>query len=572
MAGLMGLDWRKQKDLLKLRSKLSFRQFMGEKAKILSSIIAIAILTPVTIGFAAATGAGYLFLPDQWPYQLLGFVFLLSWLIWIVAPVFSFNVNEGLDPTRLLIYPISRRDFLAHMLLGTLLDYPTYFLAPFAIAVVVGFGLGLALPIVLIAIFLCYLLLVLTSQTLINTLGGVLRSRRFRDISVIVGAFIGFSCWFVSTGLQGVFSRLADVSEQDAETFFQTWQPLDIMKWLPPGAAAKAVEQASTGHWGGSFLWLGYTLVWVVFFGWLWWQVTHRIITGEGFVIGGLPTPSKEKEVKQKEKSKGLRGLSWDWIPADIRQVAVKEVRIRWRTPQSRIGLIYMFLMPFFFVAYPLFFDPDRSNSPISISKYVFVGGVAVYTMFVFWTNGQNMLGWETNGLPTLFLTPVSRQRLFIGKGLAQFLMNGIPVVIISIVAVVVQPSLVSVALLPNGIAQGLAVLSVMSVSSVLFPYPVRTDKQSGQNPFAGKGGCITGLANMTVIPMAVGLVSLPVFAPVGLALLLGWDWLALVGLVFTLPYGAALFWFGTRLAGQLVVDREPEILIATRFKGERES
>lgn len=570
MAGLMGIDWGQQKELLKLRGKLSFRQFMGEKAKILTAVTTILILTPVAIGLAAATGAGYLLLPDQWPAQLLGFVLILSWLIWSIAPVFSFNVNEGLDPTRLLIYPITRRDFLAHMLLGTLLDYPTYFLAPFALAVVVGFGLGWALPVVLVAVFLCYLLMVLTSQTIINTLGGVLKSRRFRDISMVVGAFIGLGCWALSTSMQGFFEGLSDVNEQEMGRFLQTWEPLDFMQWLPPGAAARAIEQANGGQWGAALLWLGYTIIWVALIGWLWWQVTHRIVTGEGFLVGKGPATPKEKE--RKAQVKESRGGVWNRIPADIRQVALKDVKVRWRTPQSRIGLIYMALMPAFFVAYPLFFGADEGDVdiPFAVGKYLFAAGIALYTLFVFWSNGQNMLGWETTGLATLLLTPIPRQRLFLGKGLAQFLMNGLPILVMSIIAIIVRPGLVSVALLPTSIAQGLATMSVLVFTSALFPYPVNIESQSGQNPFSGKGGCLTGVVNMSLVPMMLSLVSLPIVAPLGIALWLEWEWLALVALLFTLPLGAALFWFATRQAGEIVVGREPEILLATRIKDEK--
>ncbi|HSM56231.1 MAG TPA: hypothetical protein VK879_08765, partial [Candidatus Sulfomarinibacteraceae bacterium] len=229
MAELMGLDWRQQKELLKLRARLSFRQFMGEKGRLLVAILTVVMLAPVVVGLAIGSGVGYFMLPDPWPAQLMGFVLLFSWGLWSVAPVLSFNVNEGLDPTRLLVYPISRRDFLAHLLLGTLLDYPTYFLIPFALAIIAGFGLGLSLPIVLVALFLAYLLMVFTSQTVVSVLGGVLRSRRFRDIMVIVGAGFGMSCWAVSMFFQGPIEEFMESSAGGMESFLLTWQPLEFI-------------------------------------------------------------------------------------------------------------------------------------------------------------------------------------------------------------------------------------------------------------------------------------------------------------------------------------------------------
>ncbi len=565
MAGLIGLDWRQQKELLKLRSKLSFRQFMGEKAKMISAVTTILVLTPVMIGFATATGAGYLFLPDHWPAQLLGFVLIVSWLIWSIAPVLSFNVNEGLDPTRLLVYPISRRDFLAHLLLGTLLDYPTYFFLPFVLAILVGFGLGFSLPIVLIAVFLCYLLMVLTSQTIINALGGVLRSRRFRDISMIVGAFFGMGCWLISSSFQGVFENLFDAGPGDPEQFLATWQPLDLMKWLPPGAAAKAIEQASIGAWGGSLLWLGYSALWVGLIAFLWWQVTHRLITGDGFLIGGGRTAEKAKTAQPKEAKNGRR--FWQWIPADIRAIAVKDLKLRWRIPQSRIGLVYMYLLPVFAAVYPLFFGSTEGRFSPQIVNAVVVGGTVVYSLLIFWANGQNMLGWELHGLPMLLLSPIPRQRLFIGKTLSLFVMNGIPIIVLSIIALIREPSLISISLIPTVIGLALACTAVILNFSALFPYPVNIESQSGQNPFAGGGGCLTGMANGTLMPFLIGLVSLPGLIPLGLALWQGWDWLALIGAIITPIYGAMLFWYGSSLAGRLLTQREPEVLLATKPK-----
>jgi ABC-2 type transport system permease protein len=566
----MGLDWRQQKELLKLRGKLSIRQFMGEKAKIITAVTTIIILTPLTIALAAATAAGYILLPDQWPTQLLGFVLLISWLVWSIAPVLSFNVNEGLDPTRLLIYPVSRRDFLAHLLLGTLLDYPTYFFIPIFIAIIVGFGLGLTLPVVLIAVFLCYLLMVLTSQTIINTVGGILRSRRFRDISIIIGAFFGFSCWFFSSSLSGILSNFFDGGPEDTVDILLNWHPLELMKWLPPGAAAKAIEQATIGAWGGTLLWLGYTMLWVVVIAWLWWRVTYRLVTGEGFLLGGLPTAVKEKAEKPARKEESGR-ISWDWIPADIRAIAVKDLKLKWRIPQSRIGLIYMYLLPVFVVAYPLFINSSSDDDVSStVSDAFLVGGTALYALMIFWANGQNMLGWETTGLPILLQTPIPRQRLFQGKALALFVMNIPPILVLSILAVVRGPGLISLALFPTAIGLGLACTTVVINFSALFPYPVKIESQSGQNPFAGGGGCLTGLANGTLMPMVIGILCLPGIAPLGLALWRGWDWLAPIGAVVTLVYGAVVFWFGTRLAGQLLIQREPEVLAATRVKEER--
>jgi ABC-2 type transport system permease protein len=564
----LGLNWRQQKELLRLRAKLSFRQFMGEKSRLLAAILTIAIATPVVIGLAIATGAGYFLLPGQWPVRLLAVVLISSWLIWSVAPVFTFNVNEGLDPTRLLTYPISQRDFLAHMLLGTLLDYPTYFLLPFAIAIIAGFGLGLSLPVVLIAIFLTYMLMVLTSQLIINTLGGILRSRRFRDISMVVGALLGMNCWLVFTLSQGAIENYLEANAGGLQRFLQSWEPLETMKWLPPGAGAKAIEQATTGAWGGALLWLGYALLWVAILAFLWWRVTNRIVTGQGFVIGRAPAEKVEEKKAVAKKGEAGRSI-WSWIPADLRAIVLKDLKLRWRAPQSRIGVVYSYLMPIFATGFLIYYDVTSGAESFPYLAEFVSGAIVLYTAFAYWMNGQNMLGWESTGLSTLFLTPVPRQRLLLGKTLAQVLLNSPPILLGALVALFIAPSLILVSLLPISLAVGLAVLAADILFSVLFPYAVDPESQSGQNPFAGGGGggCLTGMANSFLMPGVIFFTCVPIVVPLVLALVVGWQWAAVAGALFGLVYGAGLVSVATHVTSELMVSREPEILEATRSK-----
>jgi hypothetical protein len=231
-----------------------------------------------------------------------------------------------------------------------------------------------------------------------------------------------------------------------------------------------------------------------------------------------------------------------------------------------------MYMLPVFTAVYPLFLSQSNENSsiPSSVSNGFVVGGTAIYTLFVFWANGQNMLGWETTGLANLLLTPLPRQRVFLGKALAQFLMNMPPILVLITIAIIRQPDLVSFSLLTTTIGLGLACTAVVSNFSALFPYPVNIEKQSGQNPFAGGGGCLTGLANGTLMPLMIAIFCLPGALPLVIALFTGLDWLALVGAVLTPVYGAVIFWFGTKLAGRLLLQREPEVLIATRPKEDR--
>ena len=61
----------------------------------------------------------------------------------------------------------------------------------------VFWGASLALPVVLIAVLLCYAHMVFIGLLVGTALGGILQSRRFRDIAIIVTALLGSSCYFL---------------------------------------------------------------------------------------------------------------------------------------------------------------------------------------------------------------------------------------------------------------------------------------------------------------------------------------------------------------------------------------
>ncbi|MCI0394127.1 MAG: hypothetical protein L0322_04225, partial [Chloroflexi bacterium] len=230
------VDVTRLRALLGLRARLTWRQYAREPGRLLTGIIVILSLTPVVIGIGIATAAGYLALPDPWPAQLLGGVLVFLWFIWLTFPFFIASLNEGLDLSRLMVYPLRRRELILGTLLGSLFDYPTYFMVPLFVAVLVGWGASLALPVVIIALLLCYGHMMLISQLVVAVLGGILQSRRFRDVAIIVGSLLGSSCYFLQLGFQRLVSRLpGEISEEQVLAF----RPLLVLQWSPTGAAAR---------------------------------------------------------------------------------------------------------------------------------------------------------------------------------------------------------------------------------------------------------------------------------------------------------------------------------------------
>lgn len=551
---LLGLNAAQQMALLRLRARLTVRRFSREPGSLVGMIILALTIIPAAVGVAAATGIGYLRLPAPWPGQLLGGVLVALWLIWIAASLLAYRPNEGLHVERLLVYPMRSRDLVAAQVLGTLFDLPTYFMLPLFVAILIGWGTTPALPVVLIALPLSYAHMVLGSQLVLVAVGGILSSRRFRDLAVVIFTLLGSSCWFLQQGFFKFGQRYV------SPDLLATFRPLDFLQWLPTGAAARAIERAAAGAWGASLLWLLYAGVLLVFVAWAWWRLLLRLVTGEGFLFVGARQP--EKPVAPRRRKQPVFG-PLALVPADIRQLVLKELTLLWRIPSRRIGLLQGFFLP---VVFGLFFFVT-TDVPETMARWAGLG-LVLYSLFFFWGAGQNMLGVEGHGLPTLLLTPVPRERIFLAKGLALGGIGGVLLLILGVVSTILSPGWTSVAGLLAGMAVAAVSLGVCAVASVLFPYPMNLESTTRKSAFGGGGSCLAGLVNALLLPVIMGALSLPVAGPLAAGMLLDLPWLGVIGSILASVYGALLFWFGIRLAGRLLLEREPEVLAATRPLG----
>jgi ABC-2 type transport system permease protein len=538
--------------LLRLRGKLSFRLFWREKGRIVSVLVALLFFGPMVVALAIGTAIAYRRLEDPWPSQILGLVLVALWAVWLLSPIILSAANEGADITRLLIYPITRLDLLLSIFLGTLFDYPTYLMLPLFIAILIGFPA--VWPVVLLALLLAYGQMVVIGQLSQTLLGGILQSRRFRDGVIIIGSLLGSSCYFLQFGFRRWAETAADTASEEALLGIR---PLNSLQWLPTGALARAVEQAQSGAWLNVSLWLFYSFLLLLLLITIWWLLLERITTGEGFFLTGIGLPQKEKKITRPRPALSLS----DWLPPDIVQLAAKELKSIWRLPQRRVGLIQGILFPLVMLAAILF----QTDSGLQLPDWIGLT-LPLYALFMFWALTQNMLAWEGFGLATLLLTPIPRQRIFIAKGLAFFLVAGTPFVLISLVMIGFLPGWQSVAGLITGLNLGLTTLGVASVASVLFPMRINLEaKSTRRSVFSTGGGCLTGLAMVFLVPIVMITIAIPPALPLVLAAWWQRPALALLGSVIAALYALSIFWGGTYLGGQLLLEREAEVFVALK-------
>lgn len=543
---MVDLNGRQLSALVRLRAKLVTRLFWREKGRIVSALVTLLLFGPIVLGAAGGSALAYRRLEQPWPTQILGVILVAMWAIWLVSPVLFSGINEGADITRLLVFPITRRNLVASIFLGTLFDYPTYLMLPLFLAVIVGFPT--LWPIVLLALLLGYGHMVIIGQLSQTLLGGILQSRRFRDVALVVGSLLASSCYLWQIGLHHL---TRNISETAIEGWLLALRPLNALQWLPTGALARAVQQAQMGHWLAVALWLFYSFLWLVLLTAVWWRLLVRLTTGEVFFRRNLSAKAKPKKARRPTASLGL-GL----LPDDIAELTRKELKSIWRLPQRRVGLLQGILLPFIMMS-AIFFQAD---STWQLPSWIGLT-LPFYALFMFWAITQNMLAWEGHGLATLLLAPVPRQRVFIAKGLAFLLVSGVPFLLIASVLVTVSRTWQSVAGLITGLGIGLTTLGVASVSSVLFPMRVNLEaKRTRRSVFSTGGGCLTGLAMVFLVPIIMAIVALPGAVPLALATWWERPSLGIIGSIVAILYGLFIFWGGTKIAGQLLLEREADV------------
>ncbi|HKD74818.1 MAG TPA: hypothetical protein VKB76_04960, partial [Ktedonobacterales bacterium] len=241
--------------LIWLRWRLLTRNYARSPRSIIGATVLIIVLLPLIGLLTAGLVAIFNFLqPDHlnWATNILFYVLTAAYLFWAISPLMQFTLNEGLDVTKLTTYPVSQAEMMVGLIVATLLDIPTVGL----LIVFVGIGISWAhsLPqtiLIVLALMLAYINIIGLSQLMLSALLGLLRSRRWRDLTVVFASLFSISCYLLSQ----LFVR---VTPSDVSTY-QNFLNFDVgtyLQFIPPGMAGRAIAAISTGDYAGSALWL----------------------------------------------------------------------------------------------------------------------------------------------------------------------------------------------------------------------------------------------------------------------------------------------------------------------------
>ena len=493
--------------------------------------------------------------------EVLFLILTGAYLFWLVLPMLEYSVNEGLDLSKLALFPLSRLELMTSLLFSTLLDVPTIGLFLVLGGAVAGWALSVPLALfTLLTMLIFYAQVVGISQLVLALLSRTLQSRRFRDLSVILVVLFSSSCYIIS---QIVVRGLASSNFTGA---LQNAAFSQYLQWLPPGMAARAVQQASIGNWGSSFVWLAALLVVTGVVLYLWQLVVERGLTS---TEGGAAV--KVRRRREQPVAAGVAHVAaaptgmWDRIiPAQVRAIALKDLKYYRRDPQL-LGLLFQSLVSIVVLLFVTLANSGGLSRITQAGSWV----VLIAPLYIFlslYTLSYNVFGFERQSLTTLFLFPIDPKRILWGKNLVVLALGTIEITLAILAAAFISHAWGYV--LP-AFAVGLAgigiVLGIGNITSVFFPMRMRQmgrGFRSGSADASTQNGCLRG-----VMSLATLVLILIVLVPVALALVLPvvfsaqWVWIITVPL--SVVYGAAIYFVVTALVAPRLVDRIPEILAA---------
>lgn len=462
--------------------------------------------------------------------DVLAGLYLLWAVGWLFGPVFTGGGDETLRPEHFALLPLTPRQLAAGLLGAAFVGVPAVvtFLASCGL---VFFASGVGVVAALVAVPLQLTFVVLLSRVVMAGLGAVLRSRRGRDLGVLLAALVGMSGF----AAQALFNSAGQVLLDGGSATLSA-----VLRWSPSGWAVVAVDAAGTGNWvlalaalaGLAAVCAGLLAVWGV----LLVRRTTRVAASLG------------------PRETGTRGGLAHRLPATpVGAVAGKELRLWLRDARRRVALLSMLIVGGTISVLPAVTEGDLSSLPLA--------AVAV-TAFASLLAG-NLYGMDGSALWHTLVTPGAARADVRGRQLAWLLVVGPVAMLLTLVLPAVSdPSSYPwvLGIVPVVLGGGAGLIMLLSVFA---GYPMPDQKA---NPFAAGGnpGLVRTMQQLGM-SLLLGVVSVPVLV----LLILGRDdpvlrWSAVpVGVAI----GAVLCWWWGRIAYRRLAARGPEILASVGRK-----
>jgi ABC-2 type transport system permease protein len=190
-------------------------------------------------------------------------IFTLFAFGWLILPIFVFGLDSTLDPATLALYPLRTRPLATGLLAASATGAWPLANVIGLLGVTVGLARGASgLIVALVAVPLQVLFCIALARLVTTSLAGLLRSRRGKDLAVFL--FIPLFA------LYEFFTQVVPAEAAGRKLSAASFHGVDSwLRWLPPGLAAHAIQDASDGHLGTALLRLALLAAVIVGLGWL---------------------------------------------------------------------------------------------------------------------------------------------------------------------------------------------------------------------------------------------------------------------------------------------------------------
>lgn len=547
-----------------LRWKIFLRAFTrgsGRVSVIIGRIFLFLFGLGVGGSVAVVSFLAYRYLPAPANAEVLFLVLTGLYVLWMLLPLLEFSTNEGLDPSKLSLFPLTRAELMVSLLFSTVLDLPMIGVFLVLVATVAGWAFSLPLALVtLLGVLIFYIQLVGISQLVLALLMRTLQSRRFRDVrTVVVVVLLSSSGILIQLLFRGVTADSFLLSLE--HTAFSPY-----LQWLPPGMVARAVQQAALGNWGASFAWLGIGLVLGLLVLYLWQIVVER----------ALRTPESGVAVKHMRKVEVGAGTGHSVpgrvlsriLPAPVIAIMIKDFKYFRRDPQLQGMLLQSIVTIVLMSAYIVLTGVQSGDSGGFLS---FIGPWAIMVAPLFmvislYSLAYNTLGYERQSLTTLFLFPIEPKYILWAKNLTVFIVGMIEVVLLVLIAAFLSHAWAYV--LPS-LTVGLSAIAVIlgcgNFTSVFFPQRMKSAFRGFQSSpnMSAEGGCLQALMSMLAF-YAMVIVLAPVELGLVLPVIFHAQWWWAISIPLSLLYAIGIYYGVTVRVAPRILKKAPEILAAT--------
>ncbi|MDQ7911063.1 ABC transporter permease [Phytohabitans sp. ZYX-F-186] len=463
---------------------------------------------------------------------------------WVLMPLILFGVDETLDPARFALLPLRRRTLVTGLLAAAMVGIPA--LAALvatsglviAAALLGGWGAAVTQAAGTIAgLVLC----VAASRAVTSAFATMLRSRKVRDLAVILLACLAALLGPVQIGVTALLSK-AD--------WDRLLGPAHVIGWTPLAAPYTMGVDVAQGRAWTVPLKLLITAATVAALLWWWSRTMESAMLGAESAGPAKAAPTGASAVAQ------LFPRRMPWLPRNrYGALVAREARYWWRDARRRAGLVTFAVVG---VVMPVMINIGSGGlsgaaSPVVVSlTMVFVGVLGAATL-------ANQFGYDGSAYAANVVAGVPgavelRARLAAFSTYLGPLLLGIAAMVAAFLR---EPAWIGVMLGSLGAAygSGLAVNLFVSLHGA-YALPETS------NPFAvntGSGVAKSLLGMLGLIGAAA--VAIPIVVVTALA---GdapvWLWLAAPAGV---AYGAGAAWLGTYLVGDMLDRQMPELLQA---------